>query len=84
MGEVASRELRNDTHGVLTRVERGEEGTITVDGRPVATLRPLSRRPRWVERADVLARIAPLQADAALTDDLARLVPETTDEADLG
>ena len=38
MSMVASRELRNDTAGVLRRVQAGEEVTITVNGRPVADL----------------------------------------------
>lgn len=32
MTEVASRELRNDTRGLLRRVEAGEDIVITVDG----------------------------------------------------
>ncbi|MCJ7438044.1 MAG: type II toxin-antitoxin system prevent-host-death family antitoxin [Acidimicrobiia bacterium] len=83
MSDVPSRELRNDTRGVLTRVENGEEVTITVDGRPIATLRPLERRTRWMRRDEFVTRFAGRQADAALTDDLARLVPETTDDVEL-
>jgi len=37
---VASRALRNDTRGVLRRVEAGEHVIITVNGRPVAVLAP--------------------------------------------
>ncbi len=47
MSEVASRELRNDTAGVLRRVRAGEDVTITVSGRPVACL------PRFVRGAGV-------------------------------
>ena len=39
MADVASRDLRNNTRALLERVEAGESITITVDGRPVATLR---------------------------------------------
>ena len=39
MADVASRDLRNNTRALLDRVEAGESITITVDGRPVATLR---------------------------------------------
>ena len=46
VGEVASRELRNDTRGVLRRVEAGEHVVITVDGRPVAVLACLEPGPR--------------------------------------
>ena len=38
MSTVASRELRNDTAGVLRRVQAGEEVTITVNGRAVAVI----------------------------------------------
>ncbi len=50
MTEVASRELRNATRALLARVEAGEDVTITVDGRAVAVLRPIGRRPRWLAR----------------------------------
>jgi prevent-host-death family protein len=38
--EVASRELRNDTAGLLRRVEAGETIVITRRGKPVADLVP--------------------------------------------
>jgi prevent-host-death family protein len=38
--EVASRELRNDTAGLLRRVEAGERIVITRRGKPVADLVP--------------------------------------------
>jgi prevent-host-death family protein len=38
--EIASRELRNDTAGLLRRVENGEKIVITRRGRPVADLVP--------------------------------------------
>lgn len=37
---VPQRELRNNPGAVLARIERGEELTITVRGRPVADLIP--------------------------------------------
>lgn len=36
MPEIPLRELRNDTSGVLRRVEDGEQFTVTINGRPVA------------------------------------------------
>jgi prevent-host-death family protein len=45
MTEVAIRDLRNHGGEILTRVEGGEAMTVTRDGRPVAELRPLPRRP---------------------------------------
>jgi len=38
--EVSVRELRNRGGHVIDRVERGEQVTITRDGKPVAELRP--------------------------------------------
>lgn len=45
MREVTVRELRNRGGAVLDQVRRGETLTVTRDGRPVAELRPLPRRP---------------------------------------
>jgi prevent-host-death family protein len=45
MTEVAIRDLRNRGGEILARVEGGEAMTVTRDGRPVAELRPLPRRP---------------------------------------
>ena len=58
MAEIASRELRNDTRGVLRRVAEGEDVVITVGGQPVAMLSPLRQRPRWVPRAQFEWRYA--------------------------
>ena len=44
--EVASRELRNDTAGLLRRVEEGETIVITRRGKPVADLVPHRPEPR--------------------------------------
>ena len=80
MGQVASRELRNDTRGLLRRVEAGEQVVITVDGRPVAVLGPVSGRRRWISKDEFVRRFAEKQADAGLADDLRQLVPDVTDE----
>lgn len=80
MTEVASRELRNNTRSLLERVEAGEEVTITVDGRPVAVLQPVGRRPRWLGRDEFIRLITAHQADSGLTRELAELAPDTTDD----
>jgi prevent-host-death family protein len=80
MTEVASRELRNATRQLLRRVAAGEDIVITVDGQPVAALRPLNRRPRWVAGPDFAARLARRQADPGLLAELRRLAPDTTDD----
>jgi prevent-host-death family protein len=80
MSEAASRDLRNNTRGLLDRVEAGEAITITIDGRPVAVLQPLGRRPQWLARNEFVRRVVPHQADAGLTRELAELAPDTTDD----
>jgi prevent-host-death family protein len=83
MSEVASRELRNETRRLLDRVAAGEDVTITVDGRPVARLVAIERRPRWVPSDAFLARVERAQADPGLGPELDALSPDTTDELDL-
>ena len=81
MGEVGSRELRNHTRALLDRVAGGEEITITVDGRPVARLEPVGRRPRWIHSDELRARL--VQADADLSEDLRVLAGDTPDDVPL-
>jgi prevent-host-death family protein len=83
MTEVASRALRNDTRALLRRVEAGEDVTITVDGRPVAVLRPIAARPRWMSGSEFSLRLSRHQSDPALTEDLSEMVPDTTDDLPL-
>jgi prevent-host-death family protein len=83
MAEVASRALRNDTRALLRRVEAGEDVTITVDGRPVAVLRPINARPRWMPGPEFFLRLSRHQSDPALSEDLADLAPDMTDEIPL-
>lgn len=78
MTQIASRELRNNTRSLLERVEAGESVTITVDGRPVAVLNPVGRRPRWLGRDEFIRRFCSHQADPKLRADLAALAPDTT------
>ena len=80
MGTVASRELRNRTRQVLERVEAGEDVFITVDGREVARVTQVSRKPRWVPKDAFLADLRRVQADAGLRADLDELAPDTTDD----
>lgn len=81
MTEVAARELRNDTAGVLRRAESGEEIVITVRGKPVAQLVPVrEQRRRWLDGAEFLRRLERVQADPGLRADLADLAGESTDD----
>ena len=79
MAEVASRDLRNNTRGLLDRVEAGEAVTITSAGRPVAVLQPVGRRPQWIAREEFVRRVLAHQADSGLAAELADLLPDTTD-----
>jgi prevent-host-death family protein len=81
MVEVATRELRNDTAGVLRRVESGETIVITVRGKPVADLVPhRTDQPRWMPRDELIALLETHSADPGLRDDLKRIAGETTDD----
>lgn len=81
MESVAARELRNDTAGLLRRVQAGEEVVITVNGRPAARLVAAGEtRRRWLPRAELARRLRSAQADAGLRDDLAALAGDTTDD----
>ena len=68
MAKVASRELRNNTRSLITRAKSGEAIIITVDGEPVAELRPVDHRRRWLSRDEVFADL--VQADSALRTEL--------------
>jgi prevent-host-death family protein len=83
MSEIASRELRNNTAGVLSRVQSGEDVIITVNGRGVARLVPIQpARRRWLPRAELVGRLRLVQADPGLREDLAELAGDTTDDLD--
>lgn len=53
---IPQRELRNDISKVLREAEEGNTIRVTVDGRPVADLVPVSARRTWVAWSE-LARI---------------------------
>lgn len=81
MADIASRELRNDTAGVLRRVREGEDVRITVSGQPVARMVAIHQpRRRWLSRAELLTRLQRTAADPGLRDDLDRLAGDTTDD----
>ena len=80
MADVASRELRNNTRALLDRVATGETITITVDGRPLAVLGPVGRRPRWISRDEFVRTVGAHQTDPGLTEELRELAPDTIDD----
>ncbi len=65
---VGARELRNETRSVLDRVIEGDTVIITLDGRPVARIEPISAKPRWVNTEKFLANLR--FADRELLDEL--------------
>jgi prevent-host-death family protein len=77
MATIPQKELRNNVAEVLRRAESGEELTITVSGRPVATLGPARRR-RWIPSSD-LAELWRSPPDPTLAQDLERLGGELID-----
>jgi prevent-host-death family protein len=77
MTTIPQKELRNNVAEVLRRAESGEEFTVTVAGRPVATLGP-ARRNRWVGGA-ALQRIWETPVPETLGDDLERFPGELSD-----
>lgn len=85
MTDVPVRDLRNDTAGVLKRVEAGEEITITVHGHPVAQLVPMDDDGgRPVRREDFVSWLRSRPADPGLRDLLRELAGEMTDETEVG
>jgi prevent-host-death family protein len=78
--EVASRELRNETAGLLRRVEAGETVVITRRGKAVADLVPHRESPDWITPEQVLAIAVGSAADPGLRRDLERIAGDTTDD----
>ena len=78
--EVASRELRNATAGLLRRVEEGERIVITRRGKPVADLVPHRQKARWLGPDEVSEIVTKFSADPGLRADLERLAGDTTDD----
>ena len=78
--EVSVRELRNHTADVIRAVEAGEEVTLTVNNRPVATIVPHTPSGvRWATRETVEAIIREAPADRALLDELRESDPPMDD-----
>ena len=80
MTDIPARDLRNDVSAVLRRVEHGERLRVTVSGRPVAELRPLPTRPRSMAWNAFLGNSDRWRADPGLAQQLAELLPDTTDD----
>jgi prevent-host-death family protein len=83
MADIPVRELRNNVSQVLHRVEAGERLRVTVSGRPVAALVPLSDLPQDLPWEQFLHGLTGVRADPALADELRLLAPDLTDELPL-
>ncbi|MDQ3680467.1 MAG: type II toxin-antitoxin system prevent-host-death family antitoxin [Actinomycetota bacterium] len=83
MAEIPSRELRNEVSAILRRVEAGERLRVTVSGRPVAELVPLPSKPTSIPWEQFRESLQGASADAGLSDQLAELIPDTTDDLPL-
>lgn len=71
--EVASRELRNDTAGLLRRVEQGETIVITLRGKPIADLVPHKRTGRGLTPSEVMEIREIASADPTWASELAEM-----------
>jgi prevent-host-death family protein len=78
---IPLRELRNDVSRVVRRAERGERFTITVNGRPVASLGPLAERRPAAEAARLGEIILAAPVDRGWPAELARLRAEDLGES---
>jgi prevent-host-death family protein len=77
---VSVRELRNRVSEVLRRVEAGERLTVTVNGRPVATLEPISPKRRFIPWDEAMEMIRRNPADPAMLDDIRSALTDTVDD----
>jgi prevent-host-death family protein len=72
---IPQRELRNDVAAVLREAEAGTEFTVTVRGRPVARLGPVTEQPgprRDVDR-ETIRRILAMPVDDGWAAELAAM-----------
>lgn len=82
MPTVASRDLRNHTKDVLDQVSEGATVTVTVHGRPVAEIKPVSPviRTSFARLEAVRILTGARNPDDTLAADLEWISGETTDD----
>jgi prevent-host-death family protein len=78
--EVPQRELRNDVAGVLREVAAGRRLRVTVRGRPVADLVPISAARSFVPRSEFGAILSEDPLDPGFIGDVRGALPSTVDE----
>ncbi len=78
---IPQRELRNDIGKVLREVEQeGKTIRVTVDGRPVADLVPVSGRRTWVPGRELIRILEATPVDADWARDIADMDEEMPDD----
>jgi prevent-host-death family protein len=78
--EIPQRELRNDMAKVLKKVASGERLRVTVRGRPVAELVPVSDARRFVSRSEYELILMEDPLDRAFLSDVDEALGSTVDE----
>ena len=81
MATIPQRDLRNNVGEMLRRAEAGERLTVTVGGRPVAELGPLSQRRSLPGAEELRALLAEAPADRAWATDLQRMRQQDRENA---
>ena len=74
MDTVTIRELQDHSRDVIDRVEAGESLILSCDGRPVAELRPLPRKPLDAETLLELYKDVPPMDPEAFRRDLDSII----------
>ncbi len=80
MREIPQRELRNNVSAVLREVEEGATLRVTVRGRPVADLVPITMRKQGLTAEEVRRIVAEAPLDAGFLDDLDTAAGQRIDE----
>lgn len=79
--EIPQRQLRNDVSKVLAAVAAGGRFRITVGGRPVAEIVPITERRTYVPWAEVEGLINRTPLDRDFTSDLNETLDDTIEDA---
>ncbi len=80
MREIPQRELRNNVAAVLRAVEAGEWLRVTVRGRPVADLVPITARKRGFSPEEVARVVTEAPLDSGFAADVDRAAGASIDE----
>jgi prevent-host-death family protein len=78
--EIPQRELRNDITEVLREVESGRRLRVTVRGRPVADLVPVSEARPFVSRSEFESILVDAPLDPDFEEDVGAALGSTIDE----